>query len=98
MADPAVSLDAALRAAVATAFPEAADADPVIRPAADARFGDYQANGAMALAKRLGGRPPREVAQALAAALDTEEPAVHAGHVGVPEQHGDDGDGPQPVE
>ena len=38
MADPAVSLDAALRAAVAAAFPEAADADPVVRPAADPRF------------------------------------------------------------
>jgi arginyl-tRNA synthetase len=72
MADPAVHLEAALRAAVATAFPEAADADPVVRPAADRRFGDFQANGAMGLAKRLGGRSPREVAQAVAAALDAE--------------------------
>ena len=33
----------------------------MIRPAEDARFGDYQANFAMPLGKTLG-RPPREVA------------------------------------
>src|SRR3954454_12067384 len=33
----------------------------MIRPAQDAKFGDYQANFAMPLGKRLG-RPPREVA------------------------------------
>ena len=36
--------------------------DPMIRPSADARFGDYQSNVAMGLAKRLGSKP-REVAQ-----------------------------------
>jgi arginyl-tRNA synthetase len=41
-------------------------ADPVIRASDRA---DYQANGVMALAKRLG-RPPREVAEAIAGAVD----------------------------
>ena len=84
MADPALTLDAALRAAVATAFPEAADADPVVRPASDPRFGDYQANGAMALAKRVGGRSPRDVAQVLAAALDLEGSGLEAPEVAGP--------------
>ncbi len=84
MADPAALLEASLRAAVAAAFPEAADADPVIRPATDPRFGDYQANGAMGLAKRLGGRPPREVAQALAAHLDAAGAGVEPPEVAGP--------------
>jgi len=84
MADPAVNLEAALRAAVAAAFPEAADADPIVRPATDRRFGDYQANGAMALAKRLGGRPPRVVAEALAAALDAEAAGIEPPEVAGP--------------
>ena len=84
MADPAVNLEAALRAAVAAVFPEAADADPVVRPAADPRFGDYQANGAMALAKRLGGPAPREIASALAAALDTDAAGVEPPEVAGP--------------
>jgi len=83
MADPSVNLEAALRAAVAAAFPEAADADPIIRPSADGRGGDYQANGAMALAKRLGGRPPQEVAQILAAHVD-----IHAAGIETPEVAG----------
>src|SRR3954467_6237508 len=36
----------------------------MIRPAQDAKFGDYQANFAMPLGKRLG-KPPREVATEL---------------------------------
>ena len=84
MADPSVALEAALRAAVAAAFPEVADADPVVRPAADSRFGDYQANGAMALAKRLGGRPPRELAQAIAARLDAEAAGLEPPEVAGP--------------
>ncbi len=51
----------------------------LIRPAQDARFGDYQANMAMALGKQLG-RPPREVAAEIVARLQVddlcEEPAV----------------------
>jgi arginyl-tRNA synthetase len=40
-----------------------------VRPATDPRFGDYQANGCMALAKALG-RKPRELAAELAQAID----------------------------
>jgi len=84
MADPAVNLEAALRAAVASAFPGAADADPMVRPSADGRFGDYQANGAMGLAKRLGARSPREVAETLAAHLDTTAAGVEPPEVAGP--------------
>jgi len=48
---------------------EHADVDPLIRPTQDARYGDFQANVAMSLAKRLG-KKPRDVADALVAALD----------------------------
>ncbi|MBK8268004.1 MAG: arginine--tRNA ligase [Planctomycetes bacterium] len=37
------------------------DQDPVVKPSGDARFGDYQCNAAMALAKKLGMKP-RDVA------------------------------------
>jgi arginyl-tRNA synthetase len=60
--------------------------DPVsyaamVKPTQDARFGDYQANCAMPLAKKLG-KPPREVAQTIADRLrddDLLEPPVVAG-------------------
>lgn len=41
----------------------------MIRPSTDAKFGDYQANCAMPLGKRLG-KSPRDVAAELVAALD----------------------------
>ncbi len=41
----------------------------LIRPSQDPRFGDYQANLAMPLAKKLG-KPPREVAEAIVERLD----------------------------
>lgn len=40
------------------------EGDPLIAPAQDDKFGDYQSNAAMGLAKKLG-RKPREVAQAI---------------------------------
>jgi arginyl-tRNA synthetase len=40
----------------------------LVRPTTDPRFGDFQINGAMKLAKELG-KPPRELAQPIAAAL-----------------------------
>ena len=55
--------------AMRAAYPEAADAPAIVVPAQDPRFGDYQANGAMALAKRLK-KNPREVAAAVVARLD----------------------------
>ncbi len=44
----------------------------MIRPAQDPRFGDYQANCAMPLGKRLG-KPPREVATEIVNLLQLEE-------------------------
>jgi arginyl-tRNA synthetase len=44
----------------------------MIRRSQDAKFGDYQANLAMPLGKRLG-RPPREVAQELVARLEVDD-------------------------
>jgi arginyl-tRNA synthetase len=53
------------RACKAALGDEVGDVDPQVRPAKDARFGDYQANLAMSLAKRLG-KKPRDLAQAIA--------------------------------
>src|SRR5438067_7160483 len=58
-------LHAALAGLVADPAPFAA----MVRPAQDARFGDYQANCAMSLAKQLG-QKPRALAQRIAGALD----------------------------
>jgi len=44
----------------------------MVRPAQDARFGDYQANCAMPLGKRLG-KPPRDVAAEIVGRLDVED-------------------------
>ena len=44
--------------------------DPMVRSAKDARFGDYQSNLAMPLAKALG-RKPRDIAEQVAKALKT---------------------------
>lgn len=52
--------------------PEAAGADPLVRPAANPQHGDYQANAAMGLAKKLG-RQPREVAQEMVAKLAADD-------------------------
>src|SRR4051812_40477480 len=41
----------------------------LVKPASDAKFGDYQANMAMALAKEHG-KPPRAVAEELVRRLD----------------------------
>ena len=48
---------------------EHAETDPLINASSNAKFGDYQANVAMGLAKRLG-RKPRDVAQAIVDELD----------------------------
>lgn len=52
--------------------PEYATADPVLRPSQQPRFGDYQANGAMALAKKVG-RPPRDVAGSIVGHLRVDD-------------------------
>ncbi|MGI8685096.1 MAG: arginine--tRNA ligase [Acidimicrobiales bacterium] len=70
MPDPLDDLLPRFSRAIETAFgAEHAGADPVLRRSAQPKFGDYQANGAMALAKTLG-RNPREVASAIVEHLD----------------------------
>lgn len=54
----------------------------LIRPAQDARFGDYQANCAMPLGKRLG-QAPRAVAQAIIERLDVAD-LCHAPEIAGP--------------
>ena len=62
MADPSALLAERFSAAIASAFgADLAGTDPLIRRSQQAQHGDYQANVAMSLAKRLG-RTPREVA------------------------------------
>jgi len=61
-----------LRIALGAALPEGVDRltfEKALRPASDPKFGDYQANGCMALAKAMG-RNPRELAQEVARAVD----------------------------
>jgi hypothetical protein len=53
-------LDARFRAAIHAVAGR--DADPAIRASGNAKFGDYQMNAAMALAKELG-KSPRELMQ-----------------------------------
>ncbi len=69
-ADPVTRLDGALRAAIAavTGLP-AAECDPQIRPSGNPQFGDFQANFAMALAKKLGTNP-RQLATDVVARAD----------------------------
>ena len=72
MPDPAQVLVPLLQDAIRAAVGEDyGTADPVLRRSAQDRFGDYQANGAMALAKEVG-RPPREVAEAIVAHLSAD--------------------------
>lgn len=47
------------------------DAEPDLRPANDPKFGDYQINGVLPLAKQLKGNP-RQLAEKVVAALDFE--------------------------
>ncbi|MGB7565908.1 MAG: arginine--tRNA ligase, partial [Prochlorococcaceae cyanobacterium] len=65
-----------LQEAIERAYPEAAERaaaagqplDPQLAPASKPEFGDFQANGALALAKGLG-QPPRQIAAAIATQL-----------------------------
>lgn len=70
MVDVTDLLGPRFRSALATAFgPEHASADPLLRTAQSAQFGDFQANLAMGLAKQLGLKP-REVAERLLRAFE----------------------------
>ncbi|MCX5674507.1 MAG: arginine--tRNA ligase [Planctomycetota bacterium] len=65
-------LDQRVTAAMRAAFPQAPDAPAIVQPSQDPRFGDYQANGAMALAKQLKMKP-RDVAAAVLERLDVSQ-------------------------
>ncbi|HET9732391.1 MAG TPA: arginine--tRNA ligase [Acidimicrobiales bacterium] len=67
MPDPALVLSSRLRRAIHEVTGR--DADPVLRRSASARFGDYQANFAMAMAKEMG-RNPRDLATEVVSRLD----------------------------
>ncbi len=67
-----MNLLARLRESFGAALPEGADRalfEKAVRPSTDPKFGDYQANGCMALAKTLG-RKPRDLAAELARAVN----------------------------
>ena len=62
MTDPQKALAERFSHALVKAYgPELADEDPRVRPSNNPSFGDYQANVAMGLAKRLG-QKPRDIA------------------------------------
>ncbi len=66
-------LESAFRAAISRAF--SIDADPIVGPAQNEAFGDYQANAAMGLAKTIAANTgektnPRAIAQKIIDALD----------------------------
>ena len=73
MASPLALLHDRFTQALVAAFgPEWAGTDPMLTPTSNPRFGDYQANLAMTLAKPLA-RNPRQVASQLVAQLQVED-------------------------
>ena len=73
-----MELNAAVREAFEKAFPGVDFGCVRTTPATDPKFGDYQCNDALKVAKRLG-MPPREVAAKVAANLDPSLKAEVAG-------------------
>ena len=68
----AQTLEAQLRAAMQRAFPEAtAELEPALGPASKPEFGDFQANGALPLAKPLK-QAPRQIATAIVEQLQAD--------------------------
>ncbi|MDY7107697.1 MAG: arginine--tRNA ligase [Planctomycetota bacterium] len=68
--DPSAILDGALRRAIAAVLgDEQAGADPLVRPSQKPEFGDFQANGVMALARQVKTNP-RQLAERIVAAAD----------------------------
>jgi arginyl-tRNA synthetase len=66
-------LNAQLESALVAAFgPDLAGTDPVLVPTTNPTFGDYQANVALSLAKRLKDKP-RAIAEAIVAQLDVSD-------------------------
>ncbi|MEN9580810.1 MAG: hypothetical protein RJA70_3819, partial [Pseudomonadota bacterium] len=72
MADIKRQIETWVRQAAVTALGEGGDTDPLLRPSKDPKFGDYQANLAMSLAKTLG-KKPREIGEQIADCLRQSE-------------------------
>jgi len=73
MSDPRHTLGVRFDRAIVAAFgADHAGTDPLLRRSQQERFGDYQANVAMSLSKRLGSNP-REVAAAIVENLDVAD-------------------------
>ncbi len=72
--DPAALLDERFHAAIAAAVPEfdSTKINTNITASRQPKFGDFQCNAAMGIAKRVG-KKPREVAQAIVANLDVAD-------------------------
>jgi arginyl-tRNA synthetase len=70
------------RDALSSLVDDPGDLLDLIRPAQDARFGDYQANCAMPLGKRMG-QSPRDVAEAIVERLDVYD-LCHAPEIAGP--------------
>jgi len=65
-------------AAITAAFPDAGEGwkdAPLIKPTQNPKFGEFQCNAAMALAKTLC-KPPREVAKAIIGAVKVDDIAM----------------------
>ncbi len=81
--DPVQILSERFSAAIAAAFP-GSPADPQITASRNPKFGDFQCNAAMSLAKTAG-KPPRDVAKALIQHVDLSgvaEPLTEASIAG----------------
>jgi arginyl-tRNA synthetase len=76
--DPVQILSERFAAAIAAAYPQLAGSDPFISASRNPKFGDFQCNAAMNLAKQLGTPPPppRDVAKAILAKVDLADVAL----------------------
>ena len=73
MSDLYTALKARLQKSIHKSFgDEYKDMDPLLRPAQDLKFGDFQANVAMSLAKQLQ-RKPRDIAEQLCAGAELSD-------------------------
>lgn len=72
MSDLQATIERGVTAAVTRVFgDDYSMTDPMVRPASQRQFGDYQADLAMSLAKRVGA-PPRKIAEQISDALKNE--------------------------
>lgn len=70
--DPVVMLNERFAQAIRLAFPELGMVEAQITASRNPKFGDFQCNAAMTIAKQLG-KPPREVAQAIVERVDLRD-------------------------